>query len=392
MSTVFDPHALREDARTNRRVEINHRRNKAQDHTALLDEAAEAFTYADWAQTWWNPEEQSLLHGTPIWDGATDHQRRLLNQLYWVAYYSQIISAEVATIFFNQTSAAGLYGLEDFRTICDMLDLESSQERAHIAAFKTVGEQVEQALFGERVFTWPIRGPYAQTMIFPDSDRLRDAWKSLQLRTFGLLSSGNAFIASQYFTVRGLRTLNGKMVQQKLAAVTARSRDKGATPLPSRISWYHFQDESFHFNSSTILGKEVVKSLRPPTGFERLVANLGISGCQKDHRNVSVVVRGLFWHEPATFAAVYKVLTSPHFGLGRNDALELMRQSFCEENLAVDEAFALHRKAVESYRLYLDGLDHVSARNRDMAVMATSTPARYFATNRRALERFAADA
>ena len=60
-------------------------------------------------------------------------------------------------IYFNQTSAAGLYGLEDFRLVCDTLDLESSQERAHIAAFKTVSEQVEREVFGERVFTSTMR-------------------------------------------------------------------------------------------------------------------------------------------------------------------------------------------------------------------------------------------
>ena len=156
------------DKKTVRRLEINHSRNKAQDHTAMLDEGAAAFSYEDCRDQWWNPEEQSLLHGTPLWHESTDSQRMLLNQLYWVAYYSQVISAEIATIYFNQTSAAGLYGIEDFRLVCDTLDLESSQERAHIAAFKRVAESVEQELFGERLFTYPMRGPFAPTMIFSD--------------------------------------------------------------------------------------------------------------------------------------------------------------------------------------------------------------------------------
>ena len=42
--------------------------------------------------------------------------------------------------FLNQVAAAGLYTLEDFRLVCDNLDLETKQERAHINAFKTVGE------------------------------------------------------------------------------------------------------------------------------------------------------------------------------------------------------------------------------------------------------------
>ncbi len=35
----------------------------------------------------------SLLYGTPLWEQADSGQRVKLNQLYWVAYYSQIISA-----------------------------------------------------------------------------------------------------------------------------------------------------------------------------------------------------------------------------------------------------------------------------------------------------------
>ena len=208
---------LSKDKITSKKIEINHRRNAKQDHTELLDQAASRFNYADCKDAYWNPEEFSLLYGTPLWDQASESQRVILNQLYWVAYYSQIISAEIATIFFNQTSAAGLYGLEDFRSVCDMLDLESAQERAHINSFKVVSDAVEEELFGERCFSYEMRGPYAETMIFPDSNKLKSWWKSLQLRTFGLLSSGNAFVASQYFTVRAMRTLNGKMVQQQLS-------------------------------------------------------------------------------------------------------------------------------------------------------------------------------
>jgi hypothetical protein len=97
----------------------------------------------------------------------------ILNQLYWVAYYSQIVSAEIATIFFNQTSATGLYAHEDFRLICDTLDLESSQERAHIYAFRTIAKQVEQALFGELIFTYPMRNPFTETMVYADTNQLK---------------------------------------------------------------------------------------------------------------------------------------------------------------------------------------------------------------------------
>lgn len=207
------PTLLTMKQQVNRRLEINHKRNKQQDHTALLDAASAAFNYEDCKNEYWNPEEFSLMYGTPLWEQATSRQRIILNQLYWVAYYSQIISAEIATIYFNQTSAAGLYAQEDFRIVCDTLDLESSQERAHINAFKTVANEVETALFGTRIFSYPMRSPFVETMVFADTNYFKRRWKELQLKAFGLLSADNTFLACQYFTVRGVRTLNGKLVQ-----------------------------------------------------------------------------------------------------------------------------------------------------------------------------------
>ncbi|MEO0771443.1 MAG: P-aminobenzoate N-oxygenase AurF, partial [Cyanobacteria bacterium J06649_4] len=238
-----------------RKIQLNHRRNQQQDHTALLDAAAKNFRYADCCDRYWQPEKFSLLYGTALWEQATDDQKKLLNHLYWVAYYSQIISAEIATIYFNQTSAAGLYAHEGFRAICDMLDLESSQERSHINAFQTVARQVEAELFPAPLFSYPMRGPFKETMIFTDANRLQRRWKQLQLQAFGLLSAGNTFLACQYFTVRGLRTLNGKLVQHQLSQFCQNigQGDVESAPIPSQISHYHFLDESFHFNSSTLI-------------------------------------------------------------------------------------------------------------------------------------------
>lgn len=383
---------LARSAAVQKKIHINYTRNKAQDHTALLDEAAAAFRYADCREAWWNPEELSLLWGTALWDQASPSQRRVLNHLYWVAYYSQIISAEIATIYFNQTSAAGLYAQEDFRQVCDMLDLESSQERAHISAFKTVSNQVEAELFGGRVFSYPMRGPFDETMIFQDTGWFRRRWKRLQLMAFGLVSAANTFLACQYFTVRGLRTLNGKMVQQKLSAFYRKLADPEAAPLPAAISHYHFMDESFHFNSSTILGHDVVRCLPPPTAFEAWVANLGLRGCQLDHSHVSVAVRGLFWYDPALLGKIHQVLTSPVFGMGEREATEMLRACFCEESDGLHAAFAVHHEARESYKAYLEKVDYAWAANREMSLMSRASIPGYLEDNRRALARLSGDA
>lgn len=380
--------SLLDDERTCLALDRNHRKNRAQDHTAEIDRLAGIFRYEDCRADYWNPEEYSLLHGTALWEGATAAQRVTLNQLYWVAYYAQIVSAEIATILLNQTAAAGLASLEDFRLVCDTLDLETSQERAHIHAFKTVGEAVEAELFGERLFTYPMRSMFTETMIFAHTNRVKTFWKALQLRGFALLSAGNAFVGCQYFTIRGLRTLNGKIVQHGLAQPCLRSSEPKTLPVPAQISWLHFLDESYHFNSSRLIGHDVLRSLPSPTAFERWVANRAIAGCQRDHFPFSVAIRGIFWHDPALFPVIYRLLRSPLFGLDDRDARQMMRRCFTEESDGLHAAQRLHAQAAESYRAFVAPLEYVTPENRGMRIMRGSTLAGYLAATRAALDRF----
>ncbi|MCT7956264.1 P-aminobenzoate N-oxygenase AurF [Laspinema palackyanum] len=390
MNNIFNepkPNTLLEHEKIYRKLQLNYHRNQQQDQTASIDQAAGKFSYPNCQQEYWNPEEFSLLYGTPLWDQSTPTQKLILNHLYWVAYYSQIISAEIATILFNQTSAAGLYAQEDFRLVCDMLDLESAQERAHINAFKTISEQVEAALFGKRIFTYPMRGPYTETMVHADTNALKTWWKQLQLRYFGMLSSGNTFLACQYFTVRGLRTLNGKLVQHKLSQYYQHHPDQENAPIPAKISYYHFLDESFHFNSSTLLSHEVVNCLKKPTPFEAFVANLGLRGCQKDHANFSVAINGIFWYDPALYSAIYELLRSPVFAMSDPDAKQMMQECFTKETEGLHRSYQTHQEARASYQFYLEKVDYAWKSNREMSIMAATSIPRYLATQKKALSR-----
>ncbi|MDM9382308.1 P-aminobenzoate N-oxygenase AurF [Chlorogloeopsis sp. ULAP01] len=379
---------LLENQNIYKKLQINHTRNKQQDHTKLLDEAAASFRYEDCKDEYWNPEEFSLLYATPLWEQASPTQRIILNQLYWVAYYSQIISAEIATIYFNQTSAAGLYAQEDFRLVCDTLDLESSQERAHINAFRTVANQVEMALFGKRVFHYTMRSPFTETMVFADTNTWRRRWKKLQLQAFGLLSSDNTFLACQYFTVRGVRTLNGKLVQHKLSNYYQKHPNQETAPIPAKISYYHFMDESFHFNSSTIISHDVIHCLKPPTAFEKLVANLGIRGCQQDHYHFSVAINGIFWYDPALYSAVYQVLRSPVFDMSDAEAKDMMRECFTQETEGLHRSYKTHTEARESYKVYLEKLDYLWENNRQMSIMAANSIPKYLGIQKQAFANF----
>lgn len=390
-NTILRPQdrLLSDNQQVCRKIQINHTRNRNQDQTENIDAAARDFRYADCQDEYWNPEEFSLMYGTPLWDQSTASQRIKLNHLYWVAYYSQIISAEIATIYFNQTSAAGLYAQEDFRSVCDMLDLESAQERAHINAFRTVSQQVEEVLFGKRVFTYPMRGPFTETMVFADTNAIRLWWKKIQLQYFGLISANNAFLACQYFTVRGVRTLNGKLVQHKLSKYYQQHPDPDRSPIPSKISYYHFLDESFHFNSSTILSHEVVKCLPPPTQYERMVANLGLRGCQQDHYHFSAAINGIFWYDPAMYSAIASVLRSDIFGMDEAEIKLMLTRCFTEESKGLHNSYQTHTEAMASYKAYLADVDYAWATNKEMSLMGANSISKYLATQQRALKRYA---
>lgn len=382
--------SLLDDDLTYKKLKFNFKKNKQQDHTDLLDQSAESFDYQACKNDYWNPMKFSLLYGTPLWDQASESDRIILNQLYWVAYYSQIISAEIATIYFNQTAAAGLYGIEDFRLVCETLDFESMQERAHINAFKKVSEEVEITLFGKRIFTFPMRPYYAETMIFQRTNALKRFWKRLQLQSYGLLSSGNAFIACQYLTVRGLRTLNGKIVQHQLSQFYSdmKPEDQKSAPAPSAISYYHFMDESYHFNSSNLIGTDILKLLKPPKLFERTVAKLGIKGTLRDHANFSTMVNGIFWYDPATFHAAYQVLRSKVFGFDHKGAMDMIQKCFCSENEGVHESFKTHQTALQSYKSYLDGIDYLDEDTLQGGEMKESSIEKYLQQNRLEFQQF----
>lgn len=380
--------SLFDDAKTLRKLELNYRKNKQQDNTPAMDALTADFRYEDCKDLRWNPEQFSLLYGTPLWDNATEEQRTKLNQMYWVAYYSQIISAEIATIFFNQTSAAGLYSLEDFRLVCDTLDLESAQERAHINAFKKIGEAFEEAVFGERIFTYSMRGPYVETMIHANTNRVKEFWRGIQLHAFTLLSSGNAFIGCQYFAVRGVRTLNGKLIQHQLSQFYSKSQDKEIAAIPAKISYCHFLDESFHFNSSTVISHDVLQSLKAPTKFERMVANRALSGSQHDHYHFSTAINGLFWYDPALFPKIYKILRSPLFAMNDREAKEMMTDCFTKDSDGLQRSAKSRQIAIDSYREYLSDLDYVNRENKEMAIMRFNSIEKHLETNRRALQKF----
>ena len=206
-----------------------------------------------------------------------------------------------------------------------------------------------------------MRGPFVETMIHHNARRAKQFWRWLQLHAYASLSSGNAFIGCQYFTVRGVRTLNGKLIQHQLSQFYSKNPNKDKAAIPSHISYCHFLDESFHFNSSTIISHDVLKSVPPPTRFERWVANLTLHGTQKDHFNFSTAINGLFWYDPALYPKIYKILRSPIFDMPPAEAKAMMVDRFTTESEGLHRSARSREIAMNSYKEYLAGID-VTAR------------------------------
>jgi len=225
-------------------------------------------------------------------------------------------------------------------------------------------------------------------MIYQKSNRIQKFWRNLQLRAYSLLSSGNAFIACQYFTVRGLITLNGKLIQHRLSDFYLKNRNAENIPSPAKISYYHFMDESFHFNSSSILSHDVLKCLRPPTKFEQKISNLAIRGCQKDHFHFSTTINGIFWDDRALFPVVDELLQSSVFHLSPEESKQMMYACYTKENEGSVNSYDTQQIALESYKNYLADMEYVDQENKELKVMSKSNLSEHLKRNRMGLDRY----
>ena len=243
-------------------------------------------------------------------------------------------------------------------------------------------------MFGERIFTYPMRTPFVKTMLYSDLSKIQQWLRTWQLRTYSMISANSPFIGCQYFTVRGLRTLNGKIVQHQLSRYYTAHENKELSPIPSKISYYHFIDESFHFNTSSVISHDVLNSLPEANKFEKMIANITLEGCQRDHYNFSTAINGIFWYDPALYPQIYKILRSKIFNMDHQQALEAMEKSFCEESVGMLESQKTHHESIDSYKHYLADFKYVNKTNKDMAIMSKNSLEKHLKTNRDAFNSF----
>lgn len=64
------------------------------------------------------------------------------------------------------------------------------------------------------------------------------------------------------------------------------------------------------------------------------------------------------------------------------DAKEMMRRCFTEESEGLQRSFSTHQEAMKSYQVYVEKLNYLWQRNRDMSLMATNSISLYLVTQK----------
>ena len=374
------------------RLATSHRRNLESTSTEEIDRLQEGFRYAPNAADWWQAENLSLMYGSPLWEQASQAQRLALNHLWWVAWYHLVSGLELHTIEYNGLCAQTFFRLDGYSQVCLELDLETSQERHHIQAFRAVGEATEEALLGFRLFLDDQHRP-RPTLLSQMHDHVsaaRGALMSAVSRYFGDRVRGSPFLASQYYLLRGLFN---QLAKHKEATGYQRylnaQREGVAAPAPLAITYHHYIDEGYHMATSSLLGHEIYLDFPRPSAAEVLAVNVTASLIQRAlYSHPGALMAGTLGDDAPALPLMYRILRSRLFGLDHAETMRLLERSYCVEHEGYHASMAYHARFREAARRSFDGVEHMWAKNRELSEM-TCTLEGVLAENRRTYATFA---
>ncbi len=354
-------------------TEINYRRNKESNYTEKITELEQNFDYGSHKDHYWSDPELSILYGTPLYEVASPSQKIALNHLFWVGGYNLTAASETNTVLYNQITGSVFYSIGGYETLCHELDVETSQERYHIHAFRTVANMTEIAVLGDVITGNPLTG---------------SAFKAMQGGMIGRLSPGvmrhlfsfswgsTPFLASQYYALRFIANMILKLTEHSRSQYFRDLEKKNEfIPAPAAISHYHFLDESFHTTTSQVIAQDLYKDFPRPTAYERFMANLAIYMMQLTILNglSAAAVASFYPDKLFVMPLVYKMLRSPLFGMSTQEALSWIEKCFCHEHEGLHLNLKYHQQLFSSLCQFFDKLDYTWSINREMRVMAAGT-------------------
>lgn len=353
-------------------TEITYRNNIASSYTEKIEELDNNFNYSSNSEYYWNEPELSILYGTSLYEAASPSQKIALNHLHWIGGYNLTAASETNTLFYNQLTANVFYNIGGYETLCHELDVETSQERYHIHAFRKIGKMTEEAILGKVII---------------GNLLTNDESKEIHKGLIGRLSPGllgaifrmnwgsTPFLASQYYALRLIANMFLKNTEHRRSHYCMELEKKGEfVPAPTSVSRYHFLDESFHTTTSQLIAQDLYKDFPKPTAYEKFMANLSIYMMQLTLLNgLSGAVPGSFVTDKTfIMPLVYKILQTPLFGMSAQEALDWIEKCFCQEHEGFHVNLKYHQRLFSELRRFFGGLDYAWPINREMRVMASA--------------------
>jgi hypothetical protein len=372
-----------------KQIEKIYETNKNSDYTEQIEKLPKNYNYDDNREYNWLFGEFSLLYGSRFYESASESQKKVLNHLYWICFYNYSIGGEIATMMFNQLTCGAFYHLGGYETLCHELDLETSQERVHVEAFRQIGRSTELALFGKLIFDRPLPDYLDAAVVHPQKQHKRNFGRKLAGMFVGAEISRSPFLASQYYVLRGLRN-NQLKVKEYQHSLYSRERQKQGqfVSIPTLVSHYHCLDEAFHTSTSKLVSHEMYKDFAKPSAWELLVVNVLVRNLQFTMNTLSCAVPGIFSDDAAYMPLIYEMLRSPLFDLSAEEALQTIEDSFCKEHDGFHVAAKYHQRALKQNLEYLEGIDSLLGVNRELKIMASASIAKSLKNNIQAFQRF----
>lgn len=366
---------LETDGKVKRHVkltETTYRQNIESNYTEKIEELDNNFNYSSNKDYYWNQPELSILYGTPLYEEASLSQKIAFNHLHWIGAYNLTAASETNTLFYNQLTANVFYNVGGYETLCHELDVETSQERYHIHAFRKIGKMTETALLGEILIGDLVTENESKEIHKGLIGRLSPGLLGVLFR---LNWGSTPFMASQYYALRLIANMFLKNTEHRRSQYFMELEKKGEfIPAPTAVSRYHFLDESFHTTTSQLIAQDMYKDFPKPTAYEKFMANLSIYMMQITLLNgLSAGVPGSFITDKTfVIPLTYKILRTPLFGMSAQEALHWIEKCFCHEHEGFHVNFKYHQRLLSELRRFFSGIDYAWAVNREMRVMASS--------------------
>ncbi|MBD1932433.1 MULTISPECIES: hypothetical protein [Cyanophyceae] len=408
-------------------TEINYRRNTDSDYTEKIEELDKNFNYSSNSDYYWSQPELSMLYGTPLYEQASDSQKKALNHVYWATQYNQTAATEANAVLYNQVTAGVFSQMSDYTTLCQELDLETEQERHHIHAFHTIGYKTKKALLGKTAFSAPKQGKSNQLnknqpqlfsfnlqsspmSAFQDTAfrfitnkvmlknqaqyyshylrELEQKGEFIPAQTTGLLGQiapkpmlqfftlncgSSPFLACVFYVTRFLANMLLKNYEYRYVQYYRDLERQGEfIPAPTAVSYNHLMDESFHTTTSELIAQDLYKDFSKPTAYEKFIANVTIYRAQSvGLSGLSGGLPGIFRTDASFMLSFYKLLQSPVFNMSSQEALQWVEKCLCQEHEGFYINLKYHQRLLIDLRRFFEEMDYLWPVNREMRLMAT---------------------